>query len=209
MADQRIQYTEELVGANHAVKTDTINRLSLVEHNNDGTHKSTNIYTDLVAKRPWVDVRAFGATGDGVTDDTTAIQDAINYAATNGLNVYAPEGHYKFTRLYLHYHATSNPGWPQTAGYEGKVKFFGDGAVGYNFLIPESDGPESTDATGPLSLDGTGVSQGFQLCYRGCRSSRQHDSVLDIDIANYFHTRLLSGRRGPGCFTKAYCVSWT
>lgn len=38
MADQRILYTEELVGANHATKADTLNRLTLVEHNNDGTH---------------------------------------------------------------------------------------------------------------------------------------------------------------------------
>jgi phage-related tail fiber protein len=37
--DQRIQYTEELVGANHPTKTDTINRLSQIEHNTDGTHK--------------------------------------------------------------------------------------------------------------------------------------------------------------------------
>lgn len=38
MADQRIQYTEEMVGAGHGTKADTLNRLALVEHNNDGTH---------------------------------------------------------------------------------------------------------------------------------------------------------------------------
>lgn len=40
MADQRIIYTEEVVGANHPTKADTLNRLSLVDHNNDGTHKA-------------------------------------------------------------------------------------------------------------------------------------------------------------------------
>ncbi len=40
MADQRIVYTEEVVGAGHPTKTDTLNRLALVEHNNDGTHKT-------------------------------------------------------------------------------------------------------------------------------------------------------------------------
>lgn len=40
MADQRALYTEEAVGAGHPTKTDTINRLALVEHENDGTHKT-------------------------------------------------------------------------------------------------------------------------------------------------------------------------
>jgi hypothetical protein len=40
MADQRIQYTEEMVGNGHPTKSDTLNRLSLIEHNTDGTHKS-------------------------------------------------------------------------------------------------------------------------------------------------------------------------
>ncbi len=39
MADQRILSTERLVGAGHATLADTLNRLALVEHNNDGTHK--------------------------------------------------------------------------------------------------------------------------------------------------------------------------
>lgn len=39
-ADQRIQYTEEMVGSGHPTKSDTLNRLSLIEHNTDGTHKS-------------------------------------------------------------------------------------------------------------------------------------------------------------------------
>jgi len=42
MADQRIQYTEEMVGASHPSKSDTLNRLTLVEHNTDGTHKAVS-----------------------------------------------------------------------------------------------------------------------------------------------------------------------
>jgi hypothetical protein len=38
MSDQRIQYDEEMVGAGHPTKSDTLNRLMLVEHNSDGTH---------------------------------------------------------------------------------------------------------------------------------------------------------------------------
>lgn len=97
MADQRIQYTEEMVGAGHPTKADTLNRHMLVEHNTDGSHKSTNIYyaADIITKGPWIDVRAYGAVGDGVTDDTTAIQNALNAVPSTGGRVFLPFGTYK------------------------------------------------------------------------------------------------------------------
>lgn len=47
--------------------------------------------------RPWADVRAWGAVGDGVTNDTTAIQNAINALAalgTAGGILWVPPGAY-------------------------------------------------------------------------------------------------------------------
>ena len=71
----------------------------------------TNLSTgNLITKFPRVDVRAFGATGDGVTDDTDEIRAAVNYANSyvtafqpviGGLyvgvspEVYFPKGRYK------------------------------------------------------------------------------------------------------------------
>jgi hypothetical protein len=46
MADQRIIYSEEMVGASHPTKSDTLNRLALVEHNNDGTHEKLSVGSD-------------------------------------------------------------------------------------------------------------------------------------------------------------------
>ncbi|MFQ5442702.1 MAG: glycosyl hydrolase family 28-related protein [Thermodesulfobacteriota bacterium] len=86
MADMSIQYTEEMVGAGHPSKADTLNRLALVEHNSDGTHKYEH----------WADVRAYGAVGDGVADDTAAIQSAVD-ALTGGGTVFFPQGTYKIT----------------------------------------------------------------------------------------------------------------
>jgi hypothetical protein len=40
MADQTIKSTEEMVGSGHGTKADTLNRLSLVKHETDGTHKA-------------------------------------------------------------------------------------------------------------------------------------------------------------------------
>jgi len=88
MADLRIRYDELMVGANHPAKADTLNRLAIVEHNSDGTHKKLTKVTD-----PWVDVRAYGAVGDGATDDTVAIQAAIDSLASGG-TVLFPRGTY-------------------------------------------------------------------------------------------------------------------
>lgn len=48
--------------------------------------------------RRTVDVKDFGATGDGVTDDTTAIQSAIDSLAATGGVVHFPPGEYRVAR---------------------------------------------------------------------------------------------------------------
>jgi hypothetical protein len=44
-----------------------------------------------------ISISQFGAVGDGTTDNTTAIQDALNYAAANGDAVYIPAGTYDYS----------------------------------------------------------------------------------------------------------------
>ena len=48
------------------------------------------------ARSDWVDVRELGAEGDGVADDTEAIQAALD-GVTNGTTVYLPAGTYRVT----------------------------------------------------------------------------------------------------------------
>jgi hypothetical protein len=43
---------------------------------------------------PWIDVKAFGATGNGTTDDTVAIQNALNALPASGGTVFFPCGTY-------------------------------------------------------------------------------------------------------------------
>jgi hypothetical protein len=52
-------------------------------------------YTDAeIDKLGVVSVKDFGATGDGITDDTVAIQSAINYSVSNNAELYVPKGVY-------------------------------------------------------------------------------------------------------------------
>ena len=52
---------------------------------------------DIITKGPWVDVRAYGATGDGVTDDTAAINLAISAANSSKNPLFFPRGDYLIT----------------------------------------------------------------------------------------------------------------
>jgi hypothetical protein len=54
-------------------------------------------FEDIATQRPWSDVRAFGAKGDGTADDTAAIQAAINFAAERHAVAYFPPGSYRIT----------------------------------------------------------------------------------------------------------------
>lgn len=66
-----------------------LNQFLQVSHNSDGTLK--NIVTVF-------DVKDYGAAGDGSTDDTTSLQNAINAAnAAGGGIVFFPIGNYKIT----------------------------------------------------------------------------------------------------------------
>jgi Pectate lyase superfamily protein/Chaperone of endosialidase len=46
---------------------------------------------------PWIDIKAYGAAGDGVSDDSSFIQDAIDAAPSTGCNIFMPAGNYKFS----------------------------------------------------------------------------------------------------------------
>lgn len=63
----------------------------------------------------------FGAVGDGVTDDTQALQDCIDYANTNGLSVYLPHKTYLITDSLIIYNGTKIEGNGSTITTESNV----------------------------------------------------------------------------------------
>jgi hypothetical protein len=72
-----------------------------------------------VQNYPWIDVRKYGAVGNGVVDDTTAIQAAINAADNHGV-VFFPSGQYKVTSSLSFVRAgvtIIGSGWQETDGF--------------------------------------------------------------------------------------------
>ena len=72
-----------------------------------------------------VSVAWFGAKGDGVTDDTVAIQAAVNFCATSNLTLFVPPGTYVCTA--------------QITG-TGRLHMFGAGMRSTTFLFPSNSG---------------------------------------------------------------------
>ncbi len=65
------------------------------------TDWATSLNDYLQKGQGWVDVRAYGAVGTGIVDDTTAIQDAIDSLGSNGGFVYLPPGTYMAGKITL------------------------------------------------------------------------------------------------------------
>ena len=79
----------------------------------------------------YLNVKDFGAKGDGSTDDTDAIQDAINHASNNQIGtIFFPDGHYKYSVLRTYYDATDNPDFNNgSRGRDGRLQFRGTGRM--------------------------------------------------------------------------------
>jgi polygalacturonase len=60
----------------------------------------------------WIDVRCYGATGNGSTDDTDAINRALSAALADDQPLFLPHGTFKLTRpLVIDYRARSDTGF--------------------------------------------------------------------------------------------------
>lgn len=92
-----------------------------------------------------------GAKGDGVTDDTTALQAFINYCVNNQRAGMIPAGVYLCSRLYAKYDVTNNPSGSTTPR---NFSIFGEGRLGDDGRISVADPDRTvikfTAATGTL-----------------------------------------------------------
>lgn len=144
----------------------------------------------VVSDANTINVKNFGATGDGVTDDTQAIQDAIDSISGGSYrgDVLVPRGKYLITdRIEIPYNVN-------LVG-QGGSSGFGANTAGTRFIAGHADAqlcfgqPDDDFATvggfsGHFSMDGDGVSDrndGFMLVHRVVGRMFADISVYDCE----------------------------
>jgi hypothetical protein len=135
-----------------------------------GAGNGTAYYTRSVENklRSFVDVRDFGAVGDGVVDDTIAIQAALTFAGTVNKAVYVPgtAASYKIT---------------STLTMQPKTTLYGDGYGSFiNQVSPNISAINSNDACTIRDLR-IKVADGANIAFSACVSSINIDSITIKD----------------------------
>jgi len=154
------------------------------------TYKLENVHLE---QKPWVDVRDYGAKGDGVTDDTVAIRNAIEsfnvYGGGSGGILFFPPGTYLVTP----YESPTYSGYYAGIWMHRKIIYMGsgmgattiklcnnavDGAqIMFNYVI----GQEFSDydiAIHDMMIDGNNLNQGENIANPGIKFWRARGITL-------------------------------
>ena len=124
-------------------------------------------------------VKAFGAKGDGTTNDTAAIQKALDHAVQNGLSVYFPGAKYRTTSELLIDRSFSS--LDPTEGGRYGVALIGDGAAASMI---------SSDHAGNCIryIGGPGAGAHFQFGIDGVCLTQASTSQLPGSVGLYIQT---------------------
>jgi hypothetical protein len=117
-------------------------------------HSVTSGASTAGSVRDWKNVRDFGAVGDGVTDDTAALQGAVDAAALTNTIVYLPTGTYLVSAP-----ISLPPGEGMSifgAGWDSRVKLKG----GSNCYVFAMTGADTRATMRDMTIDGNCLEQG-------------------------------------------------
>ena len=155
---------------------DTVLTSSVTPNTFDIITSSSDILKSFVLRKSVVSVKQFGATGDGTTSDSAAIQACFDYAKQAGSAVIMPAGDYSVTASLL---------WDTTGdgnGAKGLV-LLGEGAKNVNIInniaaggaaIELTSGSSSSDFMYYGMIEGVGITEATSgagshgISYRGC-----------------------------------------
>jgi hypothetical protein len=140
-----------------------------------------------VSPAPWFDVRDYGAIGDGVADDTTKIQAAVDAASTTGRGVVlAPTGTYKITAA-INFPANKPIDLIGSGRWQTKFTC-ANAAAGLRFGALGSTGGSSTGRTGGFWIDGASAALVAMNI-----SNSSNRAFYDIQISNALAGLLVEG----------------
>ena len=147
-----------------------------------GTGRWIRIYSGMIS------VKEFGAVGDNSTDDTAAIQAAIDYGVANNTTVYFPPGSYKVTST-LTATMTSTTLNISLAGEDGAVYIYSTAAgviLDLNAADPATRGYYHTVSVKGLVFvgDGTNTTQCINV-YGACYADCEIRNVKTIGATDY------------------------
>jgi Pectate lyase superfamily protein len=81
-------------------------------HAAPGDGNAARVAASACTDPPWVDVRCYGATGNGVTDDTAALDRALAAALATDQPLFLPHGTFRITRTFvIDYKARADTGF--------------------------------------------------------------------------------------------------
>jgi hypothetical protein len=122
-----------------------------------------------------VNVKDFGAEGNGIADDTAAIQAAINSLPNKGGTIFIPSGVYKVTST-----ITVGNGTDSARSTKNSIELIGEGAPGYG--PGESSGLRNTANNG-TTLKWSGSAGGTVVAFNGSGDGFNY-SKIEIDCNN-------------------------
>jgi hypothetical protein len=137
-------------------------------------------------------VATYGAVGDGVADDTTAIQNTINAAAAAGKSAYLPGGNYLITSR-LNLGSTTLTGEGVTV----------EGGMQRSLLVAGTQGMTMLYCTAKSRVDNIGL-QGDNLANIGIKAASVRVSLSNIEVYRCRKTSYLLASTQNSTFTNCY-----